>query len=139
MREEEEKEAERKRWKQKKRHRDHHVKLAKQIRNNHWSVRYIDEERRNQILKVARGEGEGQSNGVEKQETVRRPNEEREKEGSLATMRTGDTRRNSSMVDSTSVWMVPLRPVHPGTVDRTSTPGGVFTPMMWREMKEELT
>ena len=53
---------------------------------------------------MARGEGEGQSNGGEKQETVRRCNEEREKEGSLATARTGDTRRNSSRVDSTSVW-----------------------------------
>ena len=104
MREEEEKEAERRRWKEKKRHRDHHMKLAKQIQKGHWSVHYIDEERKNQILKEARGEGEGQSNGGEKQEIVKKPNKEREKEGSLATMRTGDTRRNSSMVDSTSVW-----------------------------------
>ena len=43
--------------------------------------------------------------GGEKQETVRRSNEEREKEGILATVRTGDTRRNSSRVDSTSVWI----------------------------------
>ena len=104
MREEEEREEERKRWKQKKRHRDHHVKMAKKIGKNHWSVRYIDKERKKQILRIARGEGEGQSNGVEKQETAGRPNEEREMEGSLATMGTEDTRRNSSMVDSTSVW-----------------------------------
>ena len=44
------------------------------------------------------------SNGVEKQETAERPNEEREMEGSLATMGTEDTRRNSSMVDSTLMW-----------------------------------
>ena len=41
---------------------------------------------------------------MEKQETAGRPNEEREMEGSLATMGTEDTRRNSSMVDSTSMW-----------------------------------
>ena len=104
MREEEEREEERKSWKQRKRHRDHHVKMGKMIEKNHWSVRHIDEERRKQILRIARGEGGGQRNGVEKQETAGRPNEEREMEGSLATMRTEDTRRNSSMVDSTSMW-----------------------------------
>ena len=104
MREEEEKEAERRRWKEKKRHRDHKIKLAKQIQKGHWSVRYIDEDRKNQILKEARGEEEGKNNVVVKQEIIRRPHKEVEEEGSLATMRTGDTRRKSSMVDSTSVW-----------------------------------
>ena len=104
LREEEEEEAQRKRWKHEKRHRDHYRKLSKQIRNNHWSVRFIDKGRRNQIHRLARGEGEGQNDGVEKQKTVKGSNENMEKEGSLATTRMGDTRRNSSRVDSTSVW-----------------------------------
>ena len=62
MREEEEREEERRRRKQRKRQRDHHVKMGKMIEKNHWSVRHIDEERRKQILRIAKDEGGGQRN-----------------------------------------------------------------------------
>ena len=92
------------RRKHEKRHREHYRKLSKQIRDNHWSVRFIDEGRRNQIHRLASGEGEGQNSGAEKHRIVKGHHEDREKEGSLATTGMGETRRNSFRVDSTSVW-----------------------------------
>ena len=104
MREEEEREEERRRRKQRKRHMEHHRKMGKMIEKNHWAVRNIEEERRNEILRIARGEGGGQRKGVEKQVTAGRLKEESEMGGNSATMRTEDARRNSSMVDGTSLW-----------------------------------
>ena len=104
LREEEEEETQRRRWKHEKRHRDHYRKLSKQIRDNHWSVRFIDEGRRNQIHRLASGEGVGQNSGAEKHRIVKGHHEDREKEGSLATTGMGETRRNSSRVDSSSMW-----------------------------------
>ena len=105
QREEEEIEAERRR-KKIRRNREHKIKLAKQISKGHWSVRYIDEDRKKQIIKEAKGEGTGRDEGscvVVKQEVTRRPSTGVEEAGSVATMETGD-RRRSSVVGSASVW-----------------------------------
>ena len=107
QREEEEIEAERRRRKKIRRNREHKIKLAKQISKGHWSIRYIDEDRKKQIIKEAKGEGTGRDEGscvVVKQEVTRRPSTGVEETGSVATMETGDTRRRSSVVGSASVW-----------------------------------
>ena len=107
QREEEEIEAERRRRKEIRRNREHKIKLAKKISKGHWSVRYIDEDRKKQIIKEAKGEGTGRDKGgcvVVEQEVTRRPSTGVEEAGSLATMRTGDTGRRSSIVGSSSVW-----------------------------------
>ena len=101
--EEEEIEAERRRRKRIRRHMEHKIKLAKQISKGHWSVRYIDENRKKQIIREAKGEGDEGSCVVVKQEVTRRPSTGVEETGSVATMETGDRRRSSS-VGSASVW-----------------------------------
>ena len=83
------------------RNREHKIKLAKQISKGHWSVRYIDEDRKKQIIKEAKGEGTGRDKGscvVVEQEVTRRPSTGVGEAGSVATIETGD-RRRSSVVD----------------------------------------
>ena len=106
QKEEEEIEAERRRRKRIRRNMEQKIKLAKQISKGHWSVRYIDENRKKQIIREARGEGTGRDEGsgvVGKQGVTRRPSRGVEETGSVATMETGD-RRRSSIVGSASVW-----------------------------------
>ena len=108
LRKEEEEERLRKIWKHERRHREYYRKLSKKVKNNHWSVRNLDEERRDQIHRIHRlasGGGMGQNSGaekhsgVEKHRIVKGHQEDREEEGSLVTTGMGET-RSFSRVDS---------------------------------------
>ena len=112
LRKEEEEERLRKIWKHDRRHKEYYRKLSKKINDNHWAVRNLSEERRDQIHRIHRlasGEGMGQNSGAEKHigaekhRIVKEHQEDREEEGSLVTTGMGET-RSFSRVDSSSVW-----------------------------------
>ena len=111
LRKEEEEERLRKIWKHERRHREHYRKLSKKIKNDHWSVRNLDEERRNQIHRIhslaskggmGQNSGEKKHSGVEKHRIVEVQQEDREEEGSRVTTGMGET-RSFSRGDSSSV------------------------------------
>ena len=112
LRKEEEEERLRKIWKHERRHREHYRKLSKKIKNGHWSVRNLDEERRNQIHRIhslaskggmGQNSGEKEHSGVEKHRIVEVQQEDREEEGSRVTTGMGET-RSFSRGDSSSMY-----------------------------------
>ena len=112
LRREEEEERLRRIWKHDRRRKEHYRKLSEKIKKGHWSVRHLEEERKNEIHRIHRlaskvgmgqNSGEKDHSGEEKHRIVEIQQEKREEEGSRATTGMGET-RSFSRVDSPSMY-----------------------------------